>query len=99
MTRKDALMQALNDYEELNQIVANHKGTFEELCTQLMGYNLEERLFDCDYNSITTTVILNDNNHFELCLTLDIWDDVSGNMLEECMYIESLINEVKEYGN
>ena len=73
------IMQGEKDYKELKNIVNNWKGTVEELHKLLQGYNMDWELFDCNYKSITATIIF--NPHLEVAQNYDIWG-------KDCMVAE-----------
>lgn len=91
MKNKDMISKAKEDYEKLKLFLELYAGTFNDLCDELNGFNISEKYFDLNFNSITTT-IYNDNNKYILCEYIDIWDD------KNCELVVSNINinKIKE---
>ena len=58
MIEKRLYKEALKSYEKLNEIVKNYKGTLEELCEVLGGHNLEDDMFDVNFDWICATIII-----------------------------------------
>ena len=65
---------ALDSWYRLKNIVDNFNGTLEELCDELGGHNLEEELFDINFEWICGTIVQKDNK-LELTNSIEIWDD------------------------
>lgn len=69
------VVNAIKDYYELNKFVEKYKGTFDELCVELGGYNKDKEnyLFDVNFKSISTTIYHRTNGTFELNTYFDVW--------------------------
>lgn len=76
MEIKEYKKQAFKDWKELSNIVYDYKGTLNELCDELNGFNYDEydERFDLYFKSITTTIYKN-NESFYVLNYIDIWDD------------------------
>lgn len=63
-------------YKKLEKIVNEFNGTLEELCDKLNGHNLDDNLFDVNFEWICATV-LNKNNKLVLLNSIEIWNDTT----------------------
>lgn len=62
------------EFIQLKEIVDNYKGNLEELCKVLKGHNLDNELFDLNYNHICVT-IKNVNNKLKLLTSgIELYD-------------------------
>lgn len=92
---EEDIKKGLNDYNELKEKVKNYKGTFEELCKELGGFNVCEEYFDLDYKSITATIKHENGKIFLSPWGIEIWDN-EGNNVKHIDNIEKFnIKEVK----
>ena len=73
---KNIYKQAWDDYLKLIEFVREFKGTLEQLCKHLNGWNLDSLndKFDCNFGTLTATVCFV-NGEFFVENYLDIWDD------------------------
>ena len=93
----EIIEKAIKSYEKLQEIVNSHNGTLEELCDKLNGHNLEDELFDVNFEWICAT-ILNKNNKLILSYSIEIWNDTTYEFLgtHNIEHIKLLMNnEVK----
>lgn len=76
---------AIKDYYELNKFVEKYKGTFDELCAELGGYNKdnENYVFDVNFKSITASVYRDDVGNFNLGDYFDVWKNDTKELLYE----------------
>lgn len=67
-------------YDELNLIISNFKGTLKELCDNLGGHNFNEldNMFDLNYKDCCFTIELKDNT-FIITGGIEVYDD-NGNL-------------------
>lgn len=79
--------QAWEDYLKLVDLVKGYKGSLDQLCKQLNGYNFDsvDERFDCNYGSITATVYTVGIEFF-IYEHLDIWDDKATTLVKECIH-------------
>jgi hypothetical protein len=70
--------QAIKDIEDIKNLINNH--SFEDLEMLLNTCNNDGELFDFNYNTITGTIIKNDNIGL-LQDSFEIWDD------EKCLML------------
>ena len=88
---KTMLKQALEEYNELKEIIKNHKGSFSDLCKKLNGYDfVANAFFEGNYKSINfyvnydltkKEIVLNDDIRiFDYCnmehITLNFEKDI-----------------------
>ena len=71
---KEIYNKAIKSYNKLKDIVDNYNGTLEELCDELGGHNLEDDLFDINYDWICATVY-SENNKLILGKNIELWND------------------------
>lgn len=86
------VVNAIKDYYELNKFVEKYKGTFDELCVELGGYNKDKEnyLFDVNFKSISTTIYHRTNGTFELNAYFDVWQADRVNPVYEKVTIDRL---------
>ena len=86
------VVNAIKDYNELNKFVEKYKGTFDELCVELGGYNKDKEnyLFDVNFKSISTTIYHRTNGTFELNVYFDVWQADRVNPMYEKVTIDRL---------
>ena len=79
--------QAWMDYLKLVELVKGFKGSLEELCKQLNGYNLDndDERFDLNYGSISATIYAVECRLF-VYECIDIWDDEETALVKECIH-------------
>lgn len=77
MYNQDIIEKAKSDYQELKEMVKNHKGSFNELCEKLNGFNIQQRLFfDFNYGLVQGTIYYDfQTNKINVCQEVDIWDE------------------------
>ncbi len=83
---KEIYNKAYSDYLKLVEIVKEFKGTLEQLCEHLKGFNLMDwdSQFDCDFGSIVATVYAVDDEFF-VREHIDIYDDKKGVCIKQCI--------------
>lgn len=79
---KKMYKKALKCWYRLKKIVDNFNGTLEELCDELGGHNLEDDLFDINFEWICGTIVQRDNK-LELIDNIEIWEDKNFEFLGE----------------
>ena len=70
---KEIYKNALKSWHKLKHIVETFNGTLEELCDKLYGHNLEDDLFDVNFEMICGT-ITKEENKLKLTNYFEIWD-------------------------
>jgi len=76
----DMIKQAKQEYEELKQLVKQHKDTSLYLFSKLECFNYiqqDDNLMDLHYKSLTVTIKQTDKG-LELSSYVEIWDDENG---------------------
>ena len=58
---KEIYKNALKSWHKLKHIVETFNGTLEELCDKLYGHNLEDDLFDVNFEMICGTITKEEN--------------------------------------
>lgn len=77
MNNQDIIKKAKEDFKLLKEIINNHKGTFNELCEKLDGFNIQQKLFfDVNFGTIKGMVYYDfQTDKIGLCEEVDIWDE------------------------
>lgn len=89
---KNFMIESIEQYKELKQIVENFKGTLSEFKDTLeFGYtNYEENVYlDFNYGNLCVTVLI-ENNKLILDYMVEIWND------NKCTF-EYALFDVREY--
>jgi len=86
----NTIENAKRDYYELDNIVTEYKGTFDELFDELKGYNKYYPTFDVNFKSITTSVYCDDNGNLKLGYYFDVWNNDTKELQYEHITIDSL---------
>ena len=90
---KNIYKKAYSDYIELVDGVREFKGSLEELCDKLGGFNLsmEFERFDLNYKTITATIYYCNEELF-VYRYIDIWDDENERVVKECVDYTDLVD-------
>lgn len=88
---KEKAKESIKNYNELSNIVYNYKGSVEELCDKLGGYNVQNDYESFDINFKTITATIYNNNTFSVYEYIDIWDDEEEMMVSECINIYDVL--------
>ena len=86
----NTIENAKRDYHELNDIVTKYKGTFDELCEEVKGYNKDDYWFDVNFKSITASVYRDDAGNFKMGDYFDVWKNDTKEPICEHITIDSL---------
>lgn len=85
------------DYLELSNIIAEFKGTLQELCEKLGGFYIQADFesFDLNYKSLTAT-IYEENGTRYIYEFVDVWDDAQAQCMAEAISYTELFQRSKE---
>ena len=91
--------QAYCDFIELNAVVDNFKGSFEELCDELGGDRYDDDVFRIDYGVISTDVVLfTDGNIGVNDSSVGIWDESRDEFMEDTVSFKYIKETCEEIG-
>lgn len=66
-------IKAYNSYNELQEVLKNFKGNFDELKTHLKSYYWETDFFDFNFQCLCGTIYRTDDNGYSLCNNAEVY--------------------------
>lgn len=91
--------QAFCDFVELKSVVNNFKGSFDELCNELVGDRYDNNTFRLEYGVLALSIGRDLGNEIFLCdNAIGIWDEAREEFMDDCVSFKHIKETCREIG-